>query len=309
MGWVTFLKRTAASVSTPSTGKVALFIDSSDGATKIKDDAGNVTDIPATVSDGDKGDVTVTGGVWTLDAGVVDYANIQDVSAASKLLGRGDSGSGAVQEITLGTGLTMTGTTLSAGGAAVADGDYGDITVSSSGTVWNIDANAVGSTEIADEAVTNAKLAHMTQATIKGRQSGGGTGDAEDLTAAQAAVIVQGDGLDVDAAGFRGIPQNAQTGNYTLVAADAGKSIYHASGAGSGDTYTIPANSSVAFEVGTAVTFINMATDTVAIAITTDTLYLAGTGTTGSRTLAQYGVATAVKLTSTTWIISGTGLT
>jgi hypothetical protein len=52
-----------------------------------------------------------------------------------------------------------------------------------------------------------------------------------------------------------------------------------------------------------------MATDAVSIAITTDTLYQAGTGSTGTRTLAQYGVATALKLTSTTWLISGTGLT
>jgi hypothetical protein len=52
-----------------------------------------------------------------------------------------------------------------------------------------------------------------------------------------------------------------------------------------------------------------MAAANMTIAITTDTLYFAGTGTTGSRTLAQYGVATALKLTSTTWIISGTGLT
>jgi hypothetical protein len=38
-------------------------------------------------------------------------------------------------------------------------------------------------------------------------------------------------------------------------------------------------------------------------------MYLAGAGTTGSRTLAAYGMATAVKMTSTTWIISGNGLT
>jgi hypothetical protein len=108
--------------------------------------------------------------------------------------------------------------------------------------------------------------------------------------------------------GFLTIPQNAQTGSYTLVLADSGKSIFHAAAAAVA-TYTIPANGTVAYPIGTTVTFINMSANAVTISITTDTLYLAGTGTTGSRTLALYGVATATKMTSTTWIISGSGLT
>lgn len=67
------------------------------------------------VSDGDKGDITVSssGATWTIDNGAVNYAKMQNVSAASRLLGRGDSGSGDPEEIAIGTGLTMSGTTLS----------------------------------------------------------------------------------------------------------------------------------------------------------------------------------------------------
>jgi hypothetical protein len=106
--------------------------------------------------------------------------------------------------------------------------------------------------------------------------------------------------------GFMGIPQNATTtGSYTIVAGDAGKHVY----ASATRTITIPANSALALPVGTTLTFIAGSGATMTIAITTDTMYLAGPGTTGSRTLAPFGIATAVKLTSTTWIISGNGLT
>jgi hypothetical protein len=109
--------------------------------------------------------------------------------------------------------------------------------------------------------------------------------------------------------GFLNIPQNSQSAAYTLVLADAGKHIFHPSGDANARTYTIPANSSVAYPVGTAVTFINMTSQAVTIAINTDTMYLSAAGTTGSRTLAQYGSATAIKMTTTTWLISGSGLT
>jgi hypothetical protein len=112
-----------------------------------------------------------------------------------------------------------------------------------------------------------------------------------------------------DAVGFRNAPVNSQSAAYTTVLSDSGKVILHPSTDANARTFTIAANSSVAYAVGTVLTFVNMTSQVVTIAINTDTLYLAGTGTTGSRSLAQYGMATAVKLTSTTWLINGSGLT
>ena len=106
--------------------------------------------------------------------------------------------------------------------------------------------------------------------------------------------------------GYLNVPVNSQTSNYTAVLSDSGKALILTSG--SGITFTIPANGSVAYEVGTVLTFINMSSSSLTIAITSDTLYWAGSGTTGSRTLTPYGVATAIKMTSTTWIISGSNL-
>jgi hypothetical protein len=111
------------------------------------------------------------------------------------------------------------------------------------------------------------------------------------------------------APGFQEIPQNIQTGNYTLVASDTGKHIYLPVGA-TGVNYTIPANSSVPFNIGTTITFVNDGAQNIVLLITSDTLVLSPTGATGaSRTLAPGGMATILKVTATRWIINGIGLT
>lgn len=109
--------------------------------------------------------------------------------------------------------------------------------------------------------------------------------------------------------GYRDIPQRLLSADYTLVLGDAGFHLFHPSSDTLPRAWTIPANSSVAFSIGTAITFINDAgAGAITLSITGDTLVLSPSGATGTRSLPPAAVATAVKVAATRWIISGTGI-
>jgi len=109
--------------------------------------------------------------------------------------------------------------------------------------------------------------------------------------------------------GYLEIPQNSKSADYTLVLADSGQHIYHPVADTTARTWTIPANASVAYPIGTTLTFVNdTGAGAITLSINSDTLTLAPSGATGSRTLAASGVATAMKVASTRWIISGSGI-
>lgn len=93
-----------------------------------------------------------------------------------------DDSAGTVDWLTLGTNLSITGTTLNAsggGGGGLVDGDYGDITVSGTGTTMTID-NGV---------VTLAKMANMATDSFLGRDTAG-TGSPEVLSVATAKTLL-----------------------------------------------------------------------------------------------------------------------
>jgi hypothetical protein len=127
------------------------------------------------------------------------------------------------------------------------------------------------------------------------------TGDLTDLGAGS---TVKDPGGTARTIGYRQIPSNPQTGAYVLALADVGKCIDITTGG-----VTVPANSSVAFAVGDTIAAYNGSSSNQTISPASGvTLRLAGTATTGARTMAQRGWVTLRKVGADEWISSGAGL-
>ena len=143
----------------------------------------------------------------TLAASVSDILSLSgqelqaDDPGADRLLFWDDS-AGKLTHLTLGTGLSITGTTIDAAGSSLADGDKGDITVSSSGATWTIDAGVVTYAKLQDVSATDR---------ILGRSSAG-AGDVEEITCTAAGRALLD---DADAAAQRTTLSAAASGAIT----------------------------------------------------------------------------------------------
>jgi len=99
----------------------------------------------------------------------------------------------------------------------------------------------------------------------------------------------------------RRIPQNSQSGAYTLVAADAGKHIYITTGG-----VTVPTG---LYSNGDAVTIINHSgSDQTITQASGVTIYNTADGSTGNRTLAGRGMCTLIRTGNNEYYVSGAGL-
>lgn len=147
--------------------------------------------------------------------------------------------------------------------------------------------------------VTNNPLMFFTNNTEKARiDASGNVGIGTTSPSAK----LEANGNIKDSKGdVRDLPINNQTTAYVTVANDVGKVIT--------TTANVTINGAI-FSIGQAVSIYNNSASSITILPGTGvTMYLGGTATTGNRTLAQRGVATALEVASNTFVISGAGIT
>jgi hypothetical protein len=276
----------------------------------------------ATLADGDYGDIVASssGTVLTIDTGVVTLAKMANM-ATSSLIYRRTAGTGAPEVNTLATlktDLLLTGTnsgdqtsivgitgTKAQFDTACTDGNFlyvGDVTTFSDEAAQD----AVGA--MVDGSLTYVDATPLLQrAALTGDVTAAAGSNATTLANANYSATVTATGTPpTNAIGYLGAPQNIQNGSYTTLMTDAGKHLYHTSG--SAHTWTIDSNANVAYPIGTILTFLNESGGgIVTLAITSDTLRWGSS--TGSRSLAANATATAIKVASTTWRLTGDGIT
>lgn len=201
---------------------------------------------------------------------------------------------------------------------AATDSSTVDFTYNDGANTWTAD--------VIDDSISNSKLRNSGACSVIAR-SANSTGDPADVSASSNDTLLRrtSDALSFgqltagmfpnavvpDAALSSNVPllnaqSNTQAGDYTFVAADAGKVMVHNGGAG--HTFTIPAEASVNYSIGTRIYIMNEGSS-LSVAITSDLLVRSGTGATGTRTLAADSLAMIVKSRSARWYITGDGIT
>ena len=152
--------------------------------------------------------------------------------------------------------------------------------------------------------IQSASINVGTGGTIITTTSGGlvGIGSTNPTSKLQVSGTITGTSVNDSIGNVRAVPQNAKTSAYILAASDVGKHIGITTGG-----VTVDAG---IFSAGDAVSIYNNSSSNQTITQGTSvTMYLAGTATTGNRTLAQRGVATVLCVGTDTFVIMGGGLT
>jgi hypothetical protein len=138
--------------------------------------AQSIADLVVGLTDGDKGDITVSGGgaTWTIDNDAVTFAKIQNINT-DVLIGRDTAASGDSEEISVSGGIEFTGA-----GAIQTSAFTGDVTKSAGGTA----------TTIANDAVTYAKIQNVVADNVILGNNAGAGGIVDELTATEVRTII-----------------------------------------------------------------------------------------------------------------------
>jgi len=206
----------------------------------------------------------------------------------------------------------LTAATVTAGAqtAITSVGTLTSLVVSGNVTTGNISGTIhTGTTGVFSGNVTASNVNSNTFGTHTGSVTGNVTGTI--LTAAQPNITSVGtltalsvNGNISDSIGsVRSIPQNGQSANYSLQSTDNGQMVNITAG-----NVTVPAGVFGSPYGQTISIFNNQNSSNAVVQGSGVTLRLAGTASTGNRTLARYGVATLICVTANTFVISGAGL-
>lgn len=171
-------------------------------------------------------------------------------------------------------------------------------------TVWQpLDADLTAIAALTTTAYGRALLTYANAAALLAALGGAASGANADITSIKESTTISGGGsIAATSIGFRGVPLSGQMQGALIVLAltDAGKRVANTTGG-----WTIPANASVAFPTDTVIVLHNNSAVAQSVAITTDTLTLEGTTTTGTRSVLANGTARLIKTAATSWLIAG----